>query len=83
MAGREHETSASIRNYIINHQRIANTMFLAPRCMPWLEATEKIIDIMTSCISTNRMKYIDKNPDDVVGDVEQKMKAEWDALANV
>jgi hypothetical protein len=51
--------------------------------MPWLEATEKIIDIMTSRISTNRMKYVDKNPDDVVAVVGQRMKEEWDASANL
>jgi hypothetical protein len=28
------------------------------------------------------MKYIDKNPDDIVGVVGQKMKEEWDASAN-
>jgi hypothetical protein len=49
-----------------NTSESANSMFLAPCSMPWLEATEKIIDIMTSRISTKRMKYINKNPDDIV-----------------
>ena len=66
-----------------NTSESANSMFLAPRSMPWLEATEKIIDIMTSCILTNTMKYIKKNPDDIVGVVEQKMKEEWDVSANL
>ena len=51
--------------------------------MPWLEATEKIIDIMTHCISTNRMKYVNKNPDDVVGVVEQNKKVESDDSVNL
>ena len=29
------------------------------------------------------MKYIKKNPDDIVGVVEQKMKEEWDSSANL
>jgi hypothetical protein len=56
-------------------------MFLAPRSMPWLEAIEKIIDIMTSRISRNRMKYVDKNPDNVVAAVWQRIRDERDASA--
>ncbi|KAI2506926.1 MULE transposase domain [Fragilaria crotonensis] len=64
-----------------NTSESANSMFLAPRSMPWLKAIEKIIDIMTSRISRNRMKYVDKNPDNVVAAVWQRIRDERDASA--
>ena len=56
-------------------------MFLEARSLPWLEATEKIIDIMTSKISTNRRKYLTKPPQGIVTHIAQQMKSEWESAA--
>jgi MULE transposase domain/Ulp1 protease family, C-terminal catalytic domain len=66
-----------------NTSECVNSMFLEARSLPWLDATEKIIDIMTSKISTNRRKYLTKAPQGIVARVAQEMKTEWDSAASL
>ena len=56
-------------------------MFLEASSLPWLEATEKITDIMTSKISTNQRKYLSKPPQGIVTHIVQQMKSEWESAA--
>ena len=58
-----------------------NSMFVEARSLPWSEATEKIIDIMTSKISTNRRKHLLKPPQGIVTHIAQQMKSEWESPA--
>ena len=60
-----------------------NSMFLEARSLPWLEATENIIDIMTSKISTNRRKNLTKAPQGIVTHIAQQMRSEWESAASL
>jgi hypothetical protein len=64
-----------------NTSESVNNMFLEARSMPWLEATEKMIDIITSRIALNRRKHIKRPPDDIVPHASQAIKTEWDRSA--
>ena len=58
MARREPKTASLVRHTDIQYEWVCEQHFLEARSLPWLEATEKIIDIMTSKISTNRRKAV-------------------------
>ena len=70
--------TSNTSEYCVKH------MFLEARSLPWLEATEKIIDIMTSKISTNQRKYPTKLPQGIVMQhIAQQMKSEWESAASL
>jgi hypothetical protein len=61
-----------------------NNMLLDARNMPsWLDATEKIIDVITTRIASNRRKHIASPPGRIVAQVAQVIKIQWDKAASL
>jgi hypothetical protein len=66
-----------------NTSECVNNMFADARSVGWLEAVEKILDIMSTRIYTCRTKHIERHPGDVVPRVAQLLKIRWDAAASM
>ena len=66
-----------------NTSECVNNMFAEARSLGWLEAVDKILDIMSTRVYTCRMKHIDRHPSDVVPHVAQLLKIRWDAAASM
>ncbi len=58
-------------------------MFSEARDLAWMEAVEKIIDIMSTRIGDCRTKYLKREDSEVVPRVAQILKARWDAAASM
>ena len=59
-------------------------MFTRARDLPWKDALEKIVDIMsTRRIGDCRTKYLKRDDSEVVPRVAQILKAHWDAAASM
>jgi len=58
-------------------------MFTQARDLPWKDALEKIVDIMSTRIGDCRTKYLKRDDSEVVPRVAQILKARWDAAASM
>ncbi len=58
-------------------------MFAAARDVAWLEALDKILDIMSTRIGDCRTKYLKQDDSEVVPRVAQILKIRWDAAAGM
>jgi hypothetical protein len=68
----------------LNTAESINNMLLDARNMPsWLDATEKIIDVITTRIATNRRKHTANPPGRLVAHVAQVLKIHWDKAASL
>jgi len=66
-----------------NTSESVNNMFADARSVGWVEAFEKIVDIMTTRICSCRAKYKPRDDTDVVARVVQIIKKRWDAAASM
>lgn len=66
-----------------NTSECVNSMLADARAVGWLEAIERIVDIMSTRIYNCRTKYVDRDPSDVVSRVAQILKVRWDAAASM
>ena len=64
-----------------NTSESVNNMFADARTVGWVEAAEKIIDIMSDRICCCRLKYDSRDDTEVVPRVAQILKKRWDASA--
>jgi hypothetical protein len=66
-----------------NTSESANSMFSEARDLGWLEAVNKIIDIMSTRVCVCRQKYAQRDGSEVVPRVAQILKRRWDAAASM
>jgi hypothetical protein len=66
-----------------NTSESVNSMFNAARDLPWMDALEKMVDIMLTRISTLRTKYVKHEDSAVVPPAHQLLKRRWDATASI
>jgi len=66
-----------------NTSECVNNMLGDARPLGWLEAIEKIVDILTTRIHKCRQKYTERDPNEVVPRVAQLLKVRWDAAASI
>ena len=66
-----------------NTSESLNNMFTDARDLAWMEAFEKIVDIMSTRIGDCRTKYLKREDSEVVPRVAQILKARWDAAASM
>jgi hypothetical protein len=66
-----------------NTSESANSMFSEARDLGWLEAVNKIIDIMSTRVCVCRKKYAERDGSEVVPRVAQILKRRWDAAASM
>ena len=66
-----------------NTSESVNNMFSEARDLAWMEALEKIVDIMSTRIGDCRTKYLKREDSEVVPRVAQILKARWDAAASM
>ena len=66
-----------------NTSECVNNMFAAARDVAWLEALDKILDIMSTRIGDCRTKYLKRDDSEVVPRVAQILKIRWDAAAGM
>ena len=62
-----------------NTSECVNNMLASARSLPWLDATDKIIDIMTTRICQLRTKHAEREPSEVVPRVRQILKKRWES----
>jgi hypothetical protein len=58
-------------------------MFGDARTLGWLEAVNKLVDIMSTRIFQCRMKHMSKGAEKIVPRVEEKLQIRWDATASL
>ena len=66
-----------------NTSECVNNMFADAQDVGWLEAIERIVDIMSTRISQCRMKHVARETSEVVTSVGQIVKLRWDASAKI
>ncbi len=66
-----------------NTSECVNNMFAAARDVSWLEALDKILDIMSMRIGDCRTKHLKRDDSEVVPRVAQILKIRWDAAAGM
>ncbi|KAI2512166.1 MULE transposase domain [Fragilaria crotonensis] len=66
-----------------NTSESANSMLSEARNLGWLEAVNKILDIMTTRVCACRKKYAERDGSEVVPRVAQILKRRWDAAASM
>ena len=66
-----------------NTSESANSMFSEARDLGWLEAVNKILDIMSTRVCACRRKYSERDASEVVPRVAQILKCRWDAAASM
>ena len=66
-----------------NTSESVNSMFAAAREVGWLEAVEKIVDIISTKIYRCQQKYKDCDADGVVPAIAQVLKKRWDKAASL
>ena len=66
-----------------NTSEAVNNMFYDARDCGWLDAVNKLVDIMSTRICTCRAKYMERHGSEVVPRVAQMLKKRWDAAASM
>ena len=66
-----------------NTSESVNSMFNSARDLPWMDAIEKMINIMLTRISTLRTKYAQHEDSEVVPPAQQLLRRRWDGTASI
>jgi hypothetical protein len=66
-----------------NTSESVNSMFNSARDLPWMDALEKMVEVMLTRICNCRTKYRQRQESEIVPRAEQLLKKRWEATASM